>query len=104
RVGRELRDEGYNMSQSGGVNLTREPRGGRTFEYQGEDPLLAGTLAGNVVRGIQSEHIIGDLKHCALNDRRAAAMLSTQTLASGPCGRPIYAPSRSLLMSPMLVP
>ncbi|MFL6306005.1 MAG: beta-glucosidase, partial [Candidatus Sulfotelmatobacter sp.] len=62
---------GYNMSQGGGVNLTREPRGGRTFEYQGEDPLLAGTLAGNFVRGVQSEHIIGDLKHFAVNDQES---------------------------------
>jgi beta-glucosidase len=48
-IGRELRDEGYNMSQSGGVNLTREPRGGRTFEYQGEDPLLAERRPGDPV-------------------------------------------------------
>src|SRR5579872_1497051 len=54
-IGRELRDLGYNMSQGGGVNLAREPRGGRTFEYQGEDPLLAGTMVGNFVHGIQSE-------------------------------------------------
>jgi beta-glucosidase len=70
-IGRELRDQGYNMSQGGGVNLTREPRGGRTFEYQGEDPLLAGTLAGNFVRGVQSEHVIGDLKHYAINDQES---------------------------------
>src|SRR4029077_18050967 len=70
-IGRELRDQGYNMSLGGGVNLTREPRGGRTFEYQGEDPLLAGTLAGNFVRGIQSEHVIGDLKHYAVNDQES---------------------------------
>jgi beta-glucosidase len=70
-IGRELRNQGYNMSQGGGVNLTREPRGGRTFEYQGEDPLLAGTVAGNVVRGIQSQHIIGDLKHYAVNDQES---------------------------------
>jgi beta-glucosidase len=68
-IGRELRDQGYNMSQGGGVNLTREPRDGRTFEYQGEDPLLAGTLAGSFTRGIQAEHIIGDLKHFAVNDQ-----------------------------------
>jgi beta-glucosidase len=70
-IGRELRDLGYNMSQGGGVNLTREPRGGRTFEYQGEDPLLAGTMAGNFVRGVQSEHVIGDLKHFAVNDQES---------------------------------
>ncbi|MFL6602536.1 MAG: beta-glucosidase family protein [Steroidobacteraceae bacterium] len=70
-IGRELRHQGYNMSLGGAVNLTREPRCGRTFEYQGEDPLLAGTLAGNFVRGIQSEHIIGDLKHFAVNDQES---------------------------------
>jgi beta-glucosidase len=70
-IGRELRNEGYNFSQGGGVNLNREPRNGRTFEYQGEDPLLAGTLAGNFVRGVQSEHIIGDLKHYAVNDQES---------------------------------
>jgi len=56
-IGRELRAEGYSMSLGGGVNLSREPRNGRTFEYQGEDPLLAGTLVGNFVKGVQSEHI-----------------------------------------------
>ena len=70
-IGRELRAEGYSMSLGGGVNLPREPRNGRTFEYQGEDPLLAGTLAGNFVKGVQSEHIIGDLKHYAINDQES---------------------------------
>ncbi len=41
-IGRELRAQGYSMSLGGGVNLTREPRNGRTFEYMGEDPVLAG--------------------------------------------------------------
>ena len=70
-IGRELRDEGYSMSVGGGVNLAREPRNGRTFEYQGEDPLLAGTLAGNVVKGEQSQNVIGDLKHYAMNDQES---------------------------------
>jgi beta-glucosidase len=70
-IGRELREEGYSMSLGGGVNLTREPRNGRTFEYQGEDPLLAGTLAGNLAKGVQSEHVIGDLKHYAVNDQES---------------------------------
>ena len=70
-IGRELRAQGYSMSLGGGVNLTREPRNGRTFEYQGEDPLLAGTLVGNFVRGVQSVNIIGDLKHYAVNDQES---------------------------------
>ncbi|HTX75204.1 MAG TPA: glycoside hydrolase family 3 C-terminal domain-containing protein [Terracidiphilus sp.] len=70
-IGRELRDQGYSMSLGGGVNLPREPRNGRTFEYQGDDPLLAGTLDGNVEKGVQSEHLIGDLKHYAINDQES---------------------------------
>ena len=70
-IGRELRAEGYSMSLGGGVNIAREPRNGRTFEYQGEDPLLAGTLAGNFVKGVQSQNVIGDLKHYALNDQES---------------------------------
>ncbi len=68
-IGRELRAQGYNMSLGGGVNLTRDPRNGRTFEYLGEDPLLAGTLAGNLMRCEQAQHVIGDIKHYALNDQ-----------------------------------
>ncbi len=70
-IGRELRDQGYSMSLGGGVNLPREPRNGRTFEYQGEDPLLAGTLVGNFVKGVQAQYVIGDLKHYAINDQES---------------------------------
>ncbi len=68
-IGRELRDQGYNMSIGGGVDLMREPRNGRNFEYAGEDPLLAGTQVGNLIAGLQSNQIIGDVKHYALNDQ-----------------------------------
>ncbi|MFT4114824.1 beta-glucosidase [Silvibacterium sp.] len=70
-IATELKDQGYNMTLGGGVNLTREPRNGRTFEYMGEDPLLAGTLDGYVMRGEQSEHVIGDIKHYAINDQES---------------------------------
>ena len=70
-IARELRAQGYNMSLGGGINLTREPRNGRTFEYLGEDPLLAGKLVGQVMRAEQAQHVIGDLKHYALNDQES---------------------------------
>ena len=47
-IGRELRDQLYNASLGGGVDLMREPRNGRNFEYMGEDPILAGKDAGRV--------------------------------------------------------
>ena len=68
-VGGEARDKGFNVLLGGGANLTREPRCGRNFEYLGEDPLLAGTLAGEAIRGAQSNHIVCTLKHFALNDQ-----------------------------------
>lgn len=68
-IGTELRQQGYNMTLGGGVNLTREPRNGRTFEYAGEDPLLAGTMDGNLMKGEQAQHVMGDIKHYAINDQ-----------------------------------
>jgi beta-glucosidase len=68
-IARELRAQGFNMTLGGGVNLTREPRNGRTFEYAGEDPLLAGTMVGNLMKCEQGEHVVGDMKHYVLNDQ-----------------------------------
>jgi beta-glucosidase len=70
-IGRELRAQGYNMTLGGGCNLTREPRNGRTFEYLGEDPILAGKMVGSVMKGLQAQHVIGDIKHYALNDQES---------------------------------
>lgn len=70
-IGRELRAQGYNMTLGGGVNLTREPRDGRTFEYMGEDPILAGTMVGNRIKCEQAQHVIGDIKHYAINDQES---------------------------------
>ena len=70
-IGRELRAQGYNMSLGGGVDLTREPRNGRNFEYLGEDPILAGKLVGQVMTGLQAQHVLGDIKHYALNDQES---------------------------------
>jgi beta-glucosidase len=68
-IGRELRDQGYNMSIGGGVDLIREPRNGRNFEYAGEDPILAGTMAGQLMKGLQAQQVMGDIKHYAFNDQ-----------------------------------
>ena len=70
-IGRELRAQGYNMTLGGGINITREPRNGRTFEYLGEDPILAGTLVGNRMKCEQAQHVLGDIKHYALNDQES---------------------------------
>jgi len=68
-IGSEARATGHNTMLSGGVNLAREPRNGRNFEYAGEDPLLAGTMVGALIDGIQSNHIVSTIKHYAVNDQ-----------------------------------
>jgi beta-glucosidase len=67
-IGSEARASGFNVMLAGGVDLERDPRNGRNFEYGGEDPLLAGTIVGSEIAGIQSNHIISTTKHYALND------------------------------------
>lgn len=68
-IGRELREQGFNMTLGGGVNLAREPRNGRTFEYAGEDPLLAGTQVGTMMKCEQGQHVVGDVKHYVMNEQ-----------------------------------
>ena len=67
-IGSEARNSGFNVMLAGGVDIERDPRNGRNFEYAGEDPLLAGTIVGSEIAGIQSNHIISTTKHYALND------------------------------------
>jgi beta-glucosidase len=68
-IGLEARASGFNVLLAGGVNLLREPRNGRNFEYGGEDPLLAGTMVGAQIAGIQSNRIVSTMKHFAINDQ-----------------------------------
>jgi beta-glucosidase len=53
---------------AGGVNLARDVRNGRNFEYYSEDPYLTAVLGAEAVNGIQSQNVISTLKHYALNN------------------------------------
>lgn len=68
-IGSEAHAKGINVLLAGGVDLEREPRNGRNFEYASEDPLLAGIMVGESIRGIQSRHVISTAKHYAVNDQ-----------------------------------
>ena len=79
----EARASGFNEFLAGGVNLAREPRNGRNFEYTGEDPLLAGTMAGALIDGIQSTHMVSTVKHFAVNsEERVRTTLDVTISAS----------------------
>jgi beta-glucosidase len=66
-IGREARSRGFNVQLAGGINLARDPRNGRTFEYLSEDPWHTAAIAAESVNGIQSQGVISTLKHYTLN-------------------------------------
>jgi integrase len=70
----QLRAQGFAMGLGGGANLTREPRGGRAFEYLGEDPLLAGELLAERTKGTQSQKVMASIKHFAGNEQETNRM------------------------------
>jgi beta-glucosidase len=68
-MGGEARTLGLHELEGPGMDMARVGRGGRNFEYLGEDPMLAGTIAASEIRGIQSNGIIAMAKHYVLNDQ-----------------------------------
>lgn len=68
-IGEEARACGIRASLGPGMNLTRTPLNGRTFEYYGEDPIVSGKIAAGYVRGCQSQGVAACPKHLALNNQ-----------------------------------
>jgi beta-glucosidase len=66
-IAREARSRGFNVQLAGGINLARDVRNGRTYEYYSEDPWLSAILGAEAVNGIQGEGVISTLKHYTLN-------------------------------------
>lgn len=75
-IGAEARAKRFNILLAGGVNLTRDPWNGRNFEYLGEDPLLAGTMAGAHIAGVQSNRIVSTVKHFVLNSQETGRTIA----------------------------
>ncbi len=66
-IGKEAKVRGFNVMLAGGINLARDVRNGRTYEYYSEDPWLTAVLGASAVNGIQSQQVISTLKHYSLN-------------------------------------
>ncbi len=61
-------DEEVDMLLAPAVNIKRDPRCGRNFEYLSEDPFLAGTLGKVYIDGLQEKGIGTSLKHYCCNN------------------------------------
>lgn len=70
-AGKEAADMGEDIWYAPGLNLHRNPLGGRNFEYFSEDPLISGCMGAAVVRGANRYELVTTVKHFALNDQEA---------------------------------
>jgi len=68
-VGRDGRARGVYILLGPGMDLYRAPMCGRNFEYFGEDPFVAGTMAADFIHGVQGQGVAATAKHFAGNEQ-----------------------------------
>lgn len=78
----EIMHVGYQLIYATGINLHRNPYGGRNAEYYSEDSFISSMMSSYEIKGLKSKGIIVCAKHFALNDqeknRRAVSTFANE--------------------------
>ena len=82
QIGLEANSLNVSLLLAPGLNIKRDPRGGRNFEYFSEDPLLSGRLGYAYVKGVQRGGVGATIKHVALNNQETYRFLSNSVVDS----------------------
>ena len=81
-VGAEMERFGVQLWLAPALNLHRDLRCGRNFEYYSEDPLLSGRMAASVTRGVQRHPGCGvTIKHYCANNQETNRFQSSSVVS-----------------------
>ena len=79
-IGREDRALGIDVSLQPFVNIDRDLEFGRGYNTFGEDPFLTAEMGVAEVKGIQSQHVMAQIKHFVGYDAGTSNFIDDQTL------------------------
>lgn len=79
-LGTEARGRGKDVILAPGINIKRDPRCGRNFEYMSEDPALTAAMAVPFIQGVQENDVAVCVKHFAANVQETGRLMVDETI------------------------